>query len=129
VGPARERSPRVPRAPQAVRALARIVAVVPDLMFGSRVEATLGAAGHEVELASAPGAADLGAADLVIVDLGEIDPGALADSGAPVLGFYSHVDVETRERAESAGVDLIVPRSRMAREMPALVESLLTRSG
>ena len=109
--------------------MARVVAVIPDLMFGSRVVATLGAAGHEVELVSSPGTADLGAADMVIVDLGEIAPGLIADSGAPVLGFYSHVDVETRERAESAGVDLIVPRSRMAREMPALVESLLTRSG
>ena len=109
--------------------MARVVAVVPDLMFASRVEATLGAAGHEVELASSPRAAELGAADVVIVDLGEIDPGLLSDGGAPVLGFYSHVDVETRERAESAGVELIVPRSRMAREMPALVESLLSRSG
>jgi hypothetical protein len=108
--------------------MARVVAVVPDLMFASRVQATLGAAGHEVELASSP-QADLGAADLVIVDLGEIEPGSIADSGAPVLGFYSHVDVETRERAEAAGVDLVVPRSRMAREMPALIESLLTRSG
>ena len=109
--------------------MARVVAVVPDLMFASRVEATLAAAGHEVELASSPRAADFGAADLVIVDLGEIDPGSLADSAAPVLGFYSHVDVETRERAESAGVDLVVPRSRMAREMPALLDSLLSRSG
>ena len=109
--------------------MARIVAVVPDLMFASRVQATLGAAGHEVELASSPRAADFGGADLVIVDLGEIEPGSIADSGAPVLGFYSHVDVETRDRAQSAGVDLVVPRSRMAREMPALIDSLLSRSG
>ena len=109
--------------------MARVVAVVPDLMFASRVEATLGAAGHEVEVASAPQAADLGAADVVVADLGEIDTGSIADSGAPVLGFYSHVDVETRDRAQSAGVDLVVPRSRMAREMPALIDSLLSRSG
>ena len=43
----------------------------------------------------------------------------------PVLGYYSHVDVETRKTAEAAGVDLVVPRSRMARELPALVEGLL----
>ena len=29
-------------------AVARVLAVVPDLMLASRVEATLGAAGHEV---------------------------------------------------------------------------------
>jgi hypothetical protein len=46
-----------------------------------------------------------------------------------VLGFYSHTDVKTREGAQKAGVDLVVPRSRMAREMPALVAGLLARSG
>ena len=40
------------------------------------------------------------------------------------LGFYSHVDVETKKRAEAAGFDRVVPRSRMAREGPALVEAL-----
>jgi hypothetical protein len=37
------------------------------------------------------------------------------------LGFYSHVDVRTRERAERAGFDLVVPRSRMARQGDELV--------
>jgi hypothetical protein len=44
----------------------------------------------------------------------------------PVLGYYSHVDVETRERAEAAGVDRVVPRSRMARELPQLVAAMLS---
>ena len=43
----------------------------------------------------------------------------------PVLGFYAHLNTEAREAAERAGVDLVVPRSRMAREMPALVERLV----
>ena len=42
----------------------------------------------------------------------------------PRLGFYSHVDQETRRRAEDAGFDLVVPRSRMNREAAALVEKL-----
>jgi hypothetical protein len=42
-----------------------------------------------------------------------------------VLGYYSHDDIDTREAAEAAGVDLVVPRSRMARELPQLVERLL----
>ena len=41
------------------------------------------------------------------------------------LGVYSHVDVDTRRRAEAAGFDLIVPRSRMAREGAALVDRLV----
>jgi hypothetical protein len=42
-----------------------------------------------------------------------------------VLGYYSHVDVDTRKTAEAAGVDMVVPRSRMARELPALVDGLI----
>jgi len=42
------------------------------------------------------------------------------------LGYYSHVNAETREAALVAGVDLVVPRSRMARELPALAERLLS---
>jgi CheY-like chemotaxis protein len=40
------------------------------------------------------------------------------------LGFYSHVDVRARERAEEAGFDLVVPRSRMSREAPELLASM-----
>jgi hypothetical protein len=106
--------------------VARVLAVVPDLMFASRIEATLGAEGHEVELASTLEVSDPGP-DVVVADLGEVDPSQLGGVETPVLGFYSHVDVETRNRAERAGVDLVVPRSRLAREMPQLVEALLER--
>ena len=47
---------------------------------------------------------------------------ALGD--ARTLGVYSHVDVDTRRRAEAAGFDLIVPRSRLAREGPTLISGL-----
>ncbi|MSO41685.1 MAG: hypothetical protein EXQ70_07330 [Solirubrobacterales bacterium] len=105
--------------------MARIVALVPDLMFGSRVQQTLIAAGHDVELRASADDEALTAADLIVADLAENDVAGLTGRGVPVLGFYSHVDVETKRRAEDAGVDLAVPRSRMAREMPALVERLL----
>lgn len=105
--------------------MARVVAVVPDLMFASRIEATLGAAGHDVELVSAPADAAGSSPDVVVADLADADAGELSAAGVPVLGFYSHVDVETRRHAEAEGVDLVVPRSRMAREMPELVDSLL----
>jgi hypothetical protein len=45
--------------------------------------------------------------------------------GTRTLAFYSHVEAETRARAQEAGFDLVVPRSRMAREGPALVAQLL----
>jgi hypothetical protein len=106
--------------------VARVLAVAPDLMFASRIEATLGAAGHDVELAgSVEEASGLEDVELLIVDLDREPADGVVGLGVPVLGFYAHLNTETRESAEAAGVDLAVPRSRMAREMPALVERLL----
>ena len=98
--------------------MARVAAIAPDLFFASKIDATLTAAGHEVTNTVTDDA------ELVIVDLDNVAPDA-APTGVPRLGFYSHVDVDKRRLAEEAGFDLVVPRSRMAREMPALVDSLL----
>lgn len=111
------------------------VALIPDLLFGSNVVGSLQAAGIDVELVADAEAAEarLGEADVLIVDLtGDLDGPGLVESlsgrgvlqGAKTLGFYSHVDVETRERAQRAGFDLVVPRSRMAREGGELVGRL-----
>lgn len=103
--------------------MARVLAVVPDLMLGSKVEEMLRSSGHEVErVAEVPAASD---ADALVIDLEVADAAAAAALGPAVLGFYSHVDAEAKGRAEAAGVTLAVPRSRMARELPALVASLL----
>jgi hypothetical protein len=103
--------------------VARILAIAPDLFFASKIDSTLRAAGHEVTIASDAGET---AADILIVDLDAAGPDVAAPPGTPRLGFYSHVDVDTKRRAEEAGFDLVVPRSRMAREMPELVARLLT---
>ncbi len=105
--------------------MARVVAVAPDLLLGSKVEAMLEAAGHEVTLAPALTEAPLDEAELLVADLDAEDPQALANLGIPVLGYYSHVNAETRQAADAAGVDLVVPRSRLARELPQLIEKLL----
>ena len=102
--------------------MARILAIAPDLFFASKIDATLRAAGHEVTIASDAGDTP---ADVLIVDLDAAGPDVAAPPGTPRLGFYSHVDVDTKRRAEEAGFDLVVPRSRMAREMPELVARLL----
>ncbi len=105
--------------------MARVVAVAADLLLGSKVEAMLAAAGHEVALVPALAQAPLDGADLLVADLDSASPAALVELGIPILGYYSHVDTETREAAKAAGVDLVVPRSRMARELPDLAASLL----
>jgi DNA-binding NarL/FixJ family response regulator len=118
--------------------MARAVVLSADLLFGSRVQESLRAAGHEVELVG--GAAGLESrlvgCDVLVVDLtderlGGVEAvGALGETRPRTLGFYSHVDVETRERAQQAGFDLVVPRSRMAREGGELVSRLAAaRSG
>jgi DNA-binding NarL/FixJ family response regulator len=114
--------------------MARVVAVFDDLLLGSNVLGMLRAAGHEAALAS-PAAMHPDGAAVLIVDLGSegFDGVALVEelraagelAGTRVLGVYSHVHQDVRRRAEAAGFDLVVPRSRMAREGPALVTRLL----
>jgi len=102
------------------------VAYVPDLLFGSNVVGQLTAAGHEATLVSDP--AQLRDADAVVVDLTADAAERIAHvrgRGVPVLAFYSHVEADVRALAEDAGLDLVVPRSRMAREGARLVERLV----
>jgi hypothetical protein len=104
--------------------MARIAAVVSDLMLASRVRTSLEASGHEVEQDSAlPD--ELDGIDLVVADLDVVAPEALGDLDLPVIGFYQHTDVETKTRAEEAGLTLAIPRSRMVRELPELVKQAL----
>jgi CheY-like chemotaxis protein len=138
--------------------MARVIALIPDLLFASRVQSSLAGAGHEVELIADParverslaaGAGDRGRRsmrassrqtwEVLVVDLTQpdLDGAALVEelsarsalAHTRVLGFYSHVDTTMRERAERAGFDLVVPRSRMAREGAELAARLAGDDG
>jgi CheY-like chemotaxis protein len=122
--------------------MARVLALSADLLFGSQLQGALTAAGYEVELIGAaerlrerlaePGRPS---ADVLLVDLTDADldgvavVAALREDGrlaaTRTLGFYAHVEPAVRERAQRAGFDLVVPRSRFAREGPSLVAALL----
>ncbi|HEY1515812.1 MAG TPA: hypothetical protein VGF91_05305 [Solirubrobacteraceae bacterium] len=116
--------------------MARVVAFIPDLLFGSNVLGALTAAGHEPVLAPDADAVrrELPSADLLIVDLTadaaeRIEQlGTIPRESPPSLAFYSHVEVDVRTQAEQAGFDQVVPRSRMAREGASLVDRLLDRN-
>jgi hypothetical protein len=109
----------------------KVVAVFDDLLLGSNVLGMLRAAGYDAELANARDAAPRGAG-VMVVDLAALDGVALVErlraagelEGVKLLGVYSHVDAEAKRRAEAAGFDLVVPRSRMAREGASLVGRL-----
>jgi hypothetical protein len=114
--------------------MARAVAFVPDLLFGSNVVGGLQAAGHEpVLVGSLDGLADaLPGADVLVVDL-TAESQARIEAVSPWLGrddlrtlaFFSHVETDVRAAAEAAGFHLVVPRSRMARAGAALVDQLV----
>jgi PleD family two-component response regulator len=116
--------------------VARVALLCPDLLFGSKVEGALRAAGHDVTRYDGEDMARAAVpeSDVLVVDLTDdnFDGATLVESmrmgreleGISTLGFYSHVDQATRRRAEEAGFDLVVPRSRMNREAAALVERL-----
>jgi len=123
--------------------VARAILLSGDLLFGSNVQGALAAAGHEAELAGSEGALRdaLGArgAQAVIVDLTvdelsatqavrELREEGFLD-GVAVLGYYSHVEPGVRDLALAEGFDLVVARSRMAREAPQLVTTLTASRG
>lgn len=111
--------------------MARVAAFVPDLLFGSNVVGSLRAAGHEPVLVARSedlkGA--LTGACCLVVDLTDdvaarIEAVAALAPRPPVLAFYSHVEADVRAAALEAGFELVIPRSRMAREGAALVTRL-----
>jgi DNA-binding NarL/FixJ family response regulator len=121
--------------------MTRVLALSADLLFGSRLQADLAAAGHELELIGDAGRLGerLGdvrapAASVLIADLTDdrLDGASAIEalrrdgllSGVATIAFYSHVEADVRARAEQARFDLVVPRSRMARESAALVSRL-----
>jgi CheY-like chemotaxis protein len=124
--------------------VARALLLTADLLFGSNVQGMLAASGHEVELAAGEDALRAALlrepAQIVIADLTdserelesvqsvrELREEGFLD-GVPLLAFYSHVEPGVREMAEAEGFDLVVPRSRMAREGGAIVDGLIAPS-
>jgi DNA-binding NarL/FixJ family response regulator len=93
-----------------------VLLVVTDLLARSRLEEALRAGGARVVNARTLAPAPEGPPDepsAVMIDLDA--PGALegletwrsAHPDVPVTGFVSHVDTETRRRAEALGVDVV----------------------
>lgn len=114
--------------------MARVIAFVPDLLFGSKVLGALSAAGHEVSLVSDGDGLErsLDRAQVLVVDLTadvedrlELVAPLLRRPALRTLAFFSHVESEVKAAAQDSGFDQVVPRSRMARAGADLVAELL----
>lgn len=113
--------------------MGRVLALVDDLLFVSKITETARHLGVEVRtVGSAAGLlaeAQAAAPSLVIADLnargGAIEAvGALRTAGcaAPVVGFLSHVQGELAERAQAAGFDRVLPRSKFTQQLAQILE-------
>ncbi|MDB5319891.1 MAG: hypothetical protein JWN40_1522 [Phycisphaerales bacterium] len=94
-------------------------------MFVSKVTATARALGVAVQVVRDPAQLPQQGGRL-LVDLnqaGAIEAAAAWKSaaGGQVIGFVSHVDTDTIERARAAGLDQVLPRSRFTATLEQII--------
>ena len=105
-----------------------VIVVVDDMFFASKIRATAEALGIEVSFPRSKEALVEKArdAELILVDLHnqKIDAVELAQqlSGVKLIGFFSHVETELRQRALAAGYDSVIPRSVFARDLAEILQ-------
>lgn len=116
----------------------RVLAVIPDLFFATKVSATARVSGVELELVPpSRAAARLAQAppSLAILDLHAKDAVALvgalkaAAPRVPLVGFFSHVETTLSDAALAAGADAALPRSQFAVKLAALLSRGLEAVG
>jgi CheY-like chemotaxis protein len=114
----------------------RVVAIVDDMFFASKIRATAEALGVEIAFPRTRDSAlekiSQSKPQLVIVDLQQQRFDAIEFSSAlkaneetqsiQLLGFFSHVAVELQRKATDAGFDRVVPRSVFARELGSILQ-------
>ena len=116
---------------------APLLLLISDLFFGVKVAdaaRALGLTPREVADASALLAAASEGAAAIIIDAQErsdwqsvvralkAEP---ATAAIPILAFGPHVDVDVSKAAVAAGVDRLVTRGKLARELPELLRLLV----
>ena len=98
-----------------------VLALVRDLMFISRIVAAARARGVELRVIRDPAKLGGQPGQRLLVDLnlpGAIEAaGAWRSGGGEVVGFVSHVDQEAIQRARTAGIDKVLPRSRFVEQL------------
>ena len=111
----------------------RIVSIGEDIFFWSQIHDAARQTGRAATRVADETALDEAAAGgdvaLVLADLGfrGVDSIAWAsrrkgaDPRPLLVGYGSHVDVETHDRARAAGFDLVLPKSQFARQLLQII--------
>jgi CheY-like chemotaxis protein len=114
-----------------------ILAAVDDMFFAAKIRGTAEQIGLEVYFTKTVEAAiekaRVDSPRLIIADLhsAKLDPFALATElkmdeslrRIPLIGFFSHVQMELQTRAEEAGFDKVMPRSAFSKRLPEILQS------
>jgi CheY-like chemotaxis protein len=107
----------------------KVIAVVDDMFFASKIRAAAEALGVEISFPrSQEGLSEKAReAQLILVDLHnqKVDAVKLARElkgnealrEIPLVGFFSHVETELQRKALAAGFDRVLPRSAFSREL------------
>jgi CheY-like chemotaxis protein len=113
-----------------------IIGVVDDLFFASKIRGTGEQVGAQIRFAKSIPDAVAKARDeapaLVVVDLNasccdvvELARAFKADdnlNAIPLLGFFSHVQIELQQAAISAGFDRVMPRSAFTKNLISILQ-------
>ena len=114
----------------------RVLAAVDDIFFAAKIRGTADSLGVDYEsardAAAAVESARANPPSVVVADLHatRCDPFALAESfkrdpalaNVELVGFFSHVQTELRERALGAGFDRVLPRSAFVQQLPQILQ-------
>jgi CheY-like chemotaxis protein len=114
-----------------------VIAAVDDMFFASKIRAVAEGVGVRVRFARSAEEAVAAARDeapsLVLADLHsqKCDPFSLAERfkadealrAVPLVGFFSHVQTELKQRAEQSGYDRVMPRSAFTKNLAEILES------
>ncbi len=112
-----------------------ILAAVDDMFFAARIRATAEAVGVNIKFFRGVDALISSAAEqapqLILVDLHneKLDPIDLAHAlrskeqlkSTPLLGFFSHVQVDLKQAAIEAGYDEVLARSVFSRDLAEIL--------
>ena len=111
----------------------RIAILVNDMFFAAKIRAAAQNAGREVESVKSLEQAEKLADDppsMIIVDLNSdrldgVEVIGLLKSNptlkaTPIIGFLSHVQLDLKQAAKTAGCDYVIPRSMFSMKLPEI---------